>query len=878
MQQRPPIFQYIFLLIITLSLSTGFLVGCGGGGGGDGSSGPVVIPEEPDEPDEPDEPASFTVAGTVQAAAGSAADGDVNDTVAPYQPNDTPATAQPIPNPVILGGYANTPGSGADGRSRFIGDPFDYYRVTLAAGQTISLFIAGDGLFNDLDLVLFDTGLNLIDGSLSQRRTESLSVAEAGEYIILVEAFRGASNYTLTVGQETALSANGFRLSDNFMPDQIIVQSGAKASAQWQTLAQNLSLQARHWNTRRNTLLDIAQMDRTAARRLLSLDTDQAMWQPGASELQRRQRTLRMIKTLRLQADVALAEPNYLREIHFTPNDGLYFRQWHYPLINLPAAWDLTTGAGAVVAVLDTGILFEHPDFQGQLLPGYDFVSDITNAGDGDGIDPDPADPGDGGLFRSSSFHGTHVAGTVAATTDNSIGVAGSAFGARIMPLRVVGRLGASDYDIEQAIRFAAGLSNDSGTLPAQRADVINLSLGGPAFAASTPAVIQAAREAGVVVVASAGNESSERPSYPAAYDGVISVSAVDINKALAPYSSFGPTIDVAAPGGDTARDVDGDGKPDGVLSTGASDAGGTLILDYFYLQGTSMAAPHVAGVVALMRAANAALTPALIDSLLASGRMTEDLGTPGRDDEFGHGLINAYQAVLAALDAGGTPPAPTPILTINPTALNFGLFVDRLTLTVSNGGNGDLFVNPPIANAPWLNITAPAAATGLGSYTVTVDRSGLADGVYTATIALSANAGEAQIPVIMQVANNLAASDLGQLYVLAVDAASRFTVQSTVATRREDGSYTYRFEALPAGVYEIFAGTDFDNDNIICDVGEACGAYLTLDAPIEIGVENNQEALDFTSGFSVNLQDLPAAVQALPATGSGQQPGLLKR
>ena len=145
-----------------------------------------------------------------------------------------------------------------------------------------------------------------------------------------------------------------------------------------------------------------------------------------------------------------LAEPNYIRRALYEPNDPGYKYQWHYPLINLPAAWDLGIfGANVTVAVLDTGILPRHPDLDGQIMGGYDFVSDTFSSLDGDGPDPDPTDPGDGSSFGfTSSFHGTHVAGTIAAAMDNETGVVGVAPAARILPVRVLGSFGGTSFDI----------------------------------------------------------------------------------------------------------------------------------------------------------------------------------------------------------------------------------------------------------------------------------------------------------------------------------------------------------------------------------------------------------------------------------------------
>ena len=306
------------------------------------------------------------------------------------------------------------------------------------------------------------------------------------------------------------------------------------------------------------------------------------------------------------------ASLNYYVRPLAVPDDVYYNRQrWHYEMINLPAAWERGLGDGVVVAVVDTGIRRNHPDLSSQLVTGYDFVRNLGQAGDGNGIDPNPEDPGDSNDGSPSSFHGTHVAGTVAAASNNSAGVAGVAWNAKIMPLRALGIGGGTTYDVQQAVRYAAGLPNDSGGVPARPADVINLSLGGGGFSSVDQAVYAQVAEKGIILVSAAGNQSSSQFSYPASYDGVISVSAVNINKARASYSNFGSRVDIAAPGGDSStRDVNGDGVPDLILSTSADDSNSFGIRDsYALLQGTSMASPHVAGVVALMKSIYPALT-----------------------------------------------------------------------------------------------------------------------------------------------------------------------------------------------------------------------------------------------------------------------------
>jgi serine protease len=849
------------------------LQACGGGGGGGGDNPPPPPPP----------PQNYTLSGTVRPAAGAAIDSDVNDPVAIYQSNGTVADAQPIPNPVTLGGYANQPGSGPIGRSRSAGDVVDVYRVNLLVGQSLNLFIASDGVRNDLDLGLYDLTGKLLDASVSLSRVESLTVEKSGDYLVAVQATSGASNYVLTLGQSVTAIGNGMRLNDQFVAGQAVVKFRAETAIATNGVgvrAQALSLtaQSQGEEEERNRLLKFDEWQRIQSTLASTCTLPSVL--PGSSAIaseavEAKLETLCMVKNLNQEPDVETATPNYLREPAFTPNDPLYTFQWHYPQLNLPQAWDLTTGADVIVAVIDTGVVLSHPDLQGQLVAGYDFISSPANALDGDGIDPDPTDVGDKSYpDGSSSFHGTHVTGTVVAATNNSTGVAGVAFGAKVMPLRAIGRFGGTQYDIEQAVRYAAGLPNDSGTVPPRRADVINLSLGATTSSVSEQAIFEQARAAGVVIVAAAGNSRSSTPFYPAAYRGVIAVSAVTLSKTLAPYSSFGSWIDVAAPGGSTAADLNGDGKPDGVLSTVATDTGGTLVNDYVIFQGTSMAAPHVAGGVALMKGLAPNLTPQDIDNLLASGALTEDLGTVGRDDQFGAGLLNAYKATVAAANTGGQPVDPTPILAVSPAALNFGTALNSQTLTVLNGGTGNLTVNPPTEDSGgWLRVTPiQVSASGIGVYTVSVNRAGLADGVYSATLTLTSSANTVQVKAIMQVANTLSAGAVGRQYVLLADPDTGQTVADATVTRQADGSYAYTLSDISAGTYEIFAGSDSNNNSLICDTGESCGAYLTTDEPIRIEVNQDRSSLDFVSGYTVNLVDFQTVIEEVEEESSGLQ------
>jgi serine protease len=431
------------------------------------------------------------------------------------------------------------------------------------------------------------------------------------------------------------------------------------------------------------------------------------------------------------------------------------------------------------------------------------------------------------------------------------------------MPLRVIGKGGLGlDYDIEQAIRYAAGLPNDSGRLPAQPADIINLSLGGPAISTDFQQLIQEVQNKGIIIVAAAGNEDTDTLVFPAALDGVIAVGAVDMDKQRASYSNYGSYIDVVAPGGDHTPDINGDGMPDGILSTVGAEIGETrdkqkIEFTFASSVGTSMASPHVAGVISLMKAVYSTLTPQETDRVIMSGTMTEDLGIVGRDNDFGYGLVNAQKAVLAALELnnGELPPPPPPFLVVTPSSLNFGLSRSSATLKLTNSGGGNLIIESITENSGgFLSIEGE----GLGEYIVNVNRNLLGMGTFTATITITSNTNTVKVPVILQIGDPNLTGDAGYHYILLIDPNTLETVQQITASA-EAGNYNYRFIDVPAGEYIIAAGSDFNNDGFICDVGEACGAYLTSDHPITLKIEETHFGIDFNTGFDVNFMSKTA-------------------
>lgn len=344
--------------------------------------------------------------------------------------------------------------------------------------------------------------------------------------------------------------------------------------------------------------------------------------------------------------NVLFAEPD--RKLHAlaTATDPLYASQWHYfeatAGLNLPSAWDKSTGAGVVVAVIDTGVR-AHVDLADNLLDGHDFITSSSASNDGDGRDDDANDPGDGCNGGHSSWHGTHVAGTIAAVTNNGEGGAGVAYDAKILPVRVLGCGGGYFSDIADGVLWASGSSVGGVSAPSQPARVLNLSLGGRSACPSTmQSAINQARANGAVVVVAAGNSNQDAALHtPANCTGVVTVAAVGRTGGRAPYSNYGTKVDVAAPGGDQST-----GTANGVLSTLNDGYSGPGNDSYAYYQGTSMATPHVAGVAALMIARNPELTPDEIEVLLKStARPLPKACTIG----CGKGIVDATAAVNAA-------------------------------------------------------------------------------------------------------------------------------------------------------------------------------------------------------------------------------------
>lgn len=372
--------------------------------------------------------------------------------------------------------------------------------------------------------------------------------------------------------------------------------------------------------------------------------------------------------TIKLMAlpEVEYAEPDKILFPMRVSNDPQYVNQWNYYNslggINLPTAWDTTIGLSTIkVAIIDTGIT-KHIDLTGKTVPGYDFISDPFIANDGNGRDNDPSDPGDwvttqestSGPFQGcwvgeSSWHGTHVAGIIGALSNNRLGITGVDWNAKIQPIRVLGKCGGYTSDIADGMLWAAGLPVSGVSNNPTPSKVLNLSLGG--YGACGPTfqnAINSINARGAVIVVAAGNNNIDASNMtPANCSGVIAVGATTKSGDKAYYSNFGSKVAISAPGGAQTYDND----PNGILSTLNIGTQRPEQDSYVYYQGTSMAAPHISGIVSLIFSKKPNLTPTQIRTILQSTAKPFPASSSCTTSICGTGIANAHASIIKALD-----------------------------------------------------------------------------------------------------------------------------------------------------------------------------------------------------------------------------------
>jgi serine protease len=846
------------------------LAGCGGGG-----SGTTTQDTEADLPGP-----GVRLAGTLSLPAGATVDSDLNDVhqLGRTRNNDL-ASAQALTAPVLLVGSVNRPGTGPAGHHQADGDATDAYVLDLQAGDLVELEFAPGATDAahppDLDLyVVSHDGALTGSSDGSDGRYECVRITQTARYYLKVDAFQQASAYTLRAGPAatptTGCTATASRAS--FDAGELVAQLRTPAPG----LATALS--SRATGAPRGPYLITVATGATSATSASPPQRQTAQSQRATSSPAHlpdtRLETLRQAKTLRATGDYDFVEPNWRLDTATTlgsfPPDDLHYgeQRWHHALIELPAAigrlqaLPVQPAQRPIIAVIDTGVMLDHPDLQPQLASlGRAFVTDRVPG------DRNQANGDDQRLAEDNAIsHGTHVAGTAAAATFNGIGVAGVAPMARLMPLNVVGRNGsAKTIDILQAMRYAAGLDNSAGVLPARRADIINLSMGTPgACSVAFQDTIRRVRAAGTLVVVAAGSKAdnasgqSTEVQQPANCAGAIAVGAVRSDRQRSPYANSGATLTVTAPGGDLDPASLARGDSAGIFSTLVNFTGdGQRVAGVGPQQGSSMAAPQVSGVLALMRYLDPELSPESVDALFASGQLTDDLGEPGRDHHHGWGLINARKAVEAVLvpQAGAdSVVSGSATLGIRPARLDLGNLRSTATLDlVVTAGRRATVTDAVVAvrsdsPALTLQVTAADPSISLHRQTVTLDRRLLpADGLHAVTVTFTLRSGaELAVPVTLERPAGSAESGpgWGPAYVTLHDPDTGRLLHTVIAHAAQ-GRYRWQLDGYRRARVQVRASGDPNNDGQHCRPGKPCGHHGPADAARTVSLTGDRTDLD---------------------------------
>lgn len=519
---------------------------------------------------------------------------------------------------------------------------------------------------------------------------------------------------------------------------------------------------------------------------------------------------------------LAYAEKNLILQMAAQPNDEFFTMQWHYAAMDLPAAWDVTTGADDVTAVvIDTGILVAHPDLESRVATlGADLIDDPDTALDGDGRDDDGDDVGDQACGSSChSHHGSHVAGTMGAATDNGSMVAGVSWAGRIIPARALGAGGGSLADIADAIEWAVGNDVDGVSANPYPADVINMSLGGYGESQAMNDAVTDAVNAGALVIVAAGNDNTDASEFtPANAPDAITVAAHGNTgpgretPRKASYSNYGDKVDVAAPGGEQGEDIDGDGQGDGVLST----------VEEFvtFYQGTSMAAPHVAGIAMLLKSLDPDMTQEEARALLTS-TANPDLDC---DAGCGAGRVSAARAVHAV---GGNLDGPFVIA--SPSFIRVGRGQVETAVIFKNIGAAATAVELDIGGENRSECQLDRGNDDLGPNestigTLTISRNEAADdrGECTVTATFGSQSAEARIVWTPDEVQALTVVDVGAVRVASDGSLTVERIVTTSAVQQFD----YKLFNLTPGEYLVVGLVDVNADGDYDDDVDAIGVY----------------------------------------------------
>lgn len=686
-----------------------------------------------------------------------AIDSDHNDPNQVTQSNDI--EPQVLPNPIRLSGILMAKNHCQAGHLCENGDLLDQYAFNIKYGDQLKLTIIKGSINLDLHQ---NKHVNFAEKNITSELTIPSYKLIEGEYQLQLSLPSGETHtqYIIEITQHVNIDERAFQ------PGKLIVN--------WE-----------HSNY--PELIDISDP------RLISVDLTQ-----GKPNIQQAKAKLQMVNPVK---SVSL---NYYRNAYST--DSLT-----WPLIQqkIEQLWTPLLSRGHIpgshstVAVLDSGVYFQHNNFTGTTFrDGYDFVSDPLNSGDHDGWDSDPSDPGD----RTLSYHGTHVTGIIAAQpSDQNKHIQGIAWGADIMPLRVLGKNGGTSYDLIQALRYAAGLPNDSGKLPSAPADIINLSLGGPQFSIAEHATIQEVIESGAIVVAAAGNQGAQIINFPAGYKNVISVGASNIFGQIADYSNYGAFIDVIAPGGECTSATCLSGVNSLSASGFMNQTLDTRQATWKNMSGTSMASAHVSGLLAIARSQLPALDAYEFQKRLKLGEFTDGINLTGFDETTGWGRLSSHKILelidSSPLDSGHAWTSKTDVYLQSGQAVSIPIILRGNAHNESLSISFDSNVLTASIEKQTLNIEMRSQLASTEAITLYLNERPIK------TLYAHANI-DSHLPIYNPHLYLEMLGD-GQLY-------------SGLRTTADKDAWTANIPPLQTG-QTIQASTDIDYDGVYCEMGEFC-------------------------------------------------------
>ena len=834
---------FFFLSIILL------VVGCGGGSASEESADGTTPSPTPAPAEE-----KYNIRGEVTLNGNLIIDSDVPNKAFSFLSNNQSSEAQPAFSPVTIIGYA---GEHISDEGEYTYDPLDVF-VLNVEDTTINISLYQTNSSADLDIFIYDEADLSSPVSFSANLTsfESLSFNGSGIYYLVVDSDMSArgSKYAMVIAERDEESTTNTIIDTGEFLIKAKQDSELYSNNSWES--QNQFRDIFKSIPKEEEIIkvkpDYENIENILNKSYLKMKV--------SNEFQLDLELVTELRKIKTLQQLRIKFPGYLLDLNhvyfpdadpepFSPDPFYDEYQWNLRQINTKEALDLVgqDTKDIVVAVLDSGaptedsFAYQNSSF---VDDGYDFVSDTDSSFDGDGLDDDPTDPdfqpvqSDGEIFGS---HGSHVATTISAKNDgNEI----NGLAVKTLPLRVCGSDrsenggGCSSYDQLQAFYYLQGKNNDSGEVYDADAygdvEIINMSLGGGGNNQIICNEIVNLKNAGIFVVASAGNEGNSAIRFPASCEYAFSVSSTKYDEQLSTFSSFNDYVDIAAPGGQVSEDLDGNEIGDGILAysfKNSSHDGN----DYKGLQvynGTSMAAPHVSGYFGLIKYLDSDITFDELDLLLKSGQLTKDIGLPGKDDLFGHGLMDMYKGL--SLLTTGVDFASLAYPRLSPGKVFMGYALEDKTFEITKVGDGNLEItNIDIQdiNGVLTYEASDVDIDGFGTYKALINRTNLSDGSFVSLIKFSfSNDTHASIPVLYASGESKEKETVDQLWICAVNDDDEIIPCDVMQMER--GVASFRIREVPNDTYtQVFACTTLAdnlsfNNSGICGPGDLRGEY----------------------------------------------------